>query len=38
MVQDFIAIVQNKKIAPTIENKLVSARSTNRIFSSKILF
>ena len=35
MVQDFIATVQNKKIDPIIENKLVWKRSTNGTFSVK---
>ena len=35
MVQDFIATVQNKKIAPFVEDKLVLKRSTNGTFSVK---
>ena len=38
MVQDFITTVQNKKIAPTVEDKLVWKRSTNGTFSVKSCF
>ena len=32
MVQDFTATVQNKKIIPTIDDRLVWKRSTNGIY------
>ena len=38
MIQNFIAIVQNKKIASTVEDKLVWKRSTNGTFSVKSCF
>ena len=38
MVQDFIATVQNKKIAPTIEDILIWKRSTNGTLSIKSCF
>ena len=38
MVQDFIATVQNQKIAPTVEDRLVWKRSTNGTFSVKSCF
>ena len=37
-VQDFIAIVQNKKIAPTVEDRLVWKRSTDGTYSVKSCF
>ena len=38
MVQDFIATVQNKKIIPIVEDKLVWKRSTNGIYFVKFCF
>ena len=35
MIQDFIATVQNKKIAPIVEDILVWKRPTNGTFSVK---
>ena len=38
MVQNFITTIQNKKIAPSVEDKLVWKRSTNGTFSVKSCF